>query len=105
MGDEYHHCITLFDDHPEGDGVLIAPQPVWMRVEREELPWINICFESPRPSPTQLLRKVEESDVCSKHFQGVSDVGIKFPIFCLRTCSLSRQHLDLEVLISMEVLR
>lgn len=45
-GDEDHHYITLFEDYPKGERVLIAPRSIMrMRVERKELPWTDIPFE------------------------------------------------------------
>lgn len=45
-GKNYHH-ITPFDDHPEGEGVTVAPWSIpHMKMTREELPWTEIRFES-----------------------------------------------------------
>lgn len=38
--------MTLLDDHPEGEGLLINPQSILkMRVEKAVLLWSNLIFD------------------------------------------------------------
>lgn len=42
-----HHFLTLFDDHPEGDCILINCRPIrGMSFKKYELPWANLWLES-----------------------------------------------------------
>lgn len=45
--DDEQHYLTLFEDHLEGEDVLMAPRSALiMRVGKEELPWTDIHLES-----------------------------------------------------------
>lgn len=51
---EGHHYISLFDDHPKEEGVLISPESILrMRMERGELPWPRLGSNQ-RDNPTKL---------------------------------------------------
>lgn len=58
--DENHQYLTLFDDHPEGEVVLITHCSIpRMRVEKGELSWDDNRFR--RFSGTKLLTLVPHS--------------------------------------------
>lgn len=49
----HHNYLTLFDDHPEADGILInSPTILRMRVEKGEKSWYNLRFAS-KTNPDQ----------------------------------------------------
>lgn len=100
--DEDHHHVSLFDDHPVGNGVTykISPSTLRMRVEREELPWAEARFESKTWSNLAFEARLQKTQWVSGVSQRFNYTCFKMPIIYARICPLSRQFLDLEVLLS-----
>lgn len=50
-GDEEHHYLPLFDDHTEGKSMSLASYAiVGLKIEREDMLWVDIKFETEAPT-------------------------------------------------------
>lgn len=46
-GNEEHHYLSLFDNHPKGEGVLIGRRSILkLKIEREEMSWADVWLEA-----------------------------------------------------------
>lgn len=93
---DYYHYLKLFDDHLDGDRILISPLSiVRMRVDKGELPCSDLRSESKTQS-NQTRSVGLGGDGFLGYYQEIVP-GWSKTLTCSRFLSLTRHHQDLEI--------
>lgn len=88
----------LVDEHPEGEGALICARPfLMMMMMKGELPWLEVTFELKTQGFRLWCQKVLAVLGVSNRLNKTGLIAV----VCARLYSLSKQHRDLVVIVSL----
>lgn len=99
--EDHHPYLTLFDDHPQGERILVSPHKLFsMRIEKGEMRWFELMYEW-KTQTTQLydvwcLKVMGLPGVTNMMYQA----GVKKALCWGRHLLLMKHHGDLKLLVS-----
>lgn len=83
--DKHHDYQTLFGDHPEGEGIIVDPRSILrMRIEKVEVPWSDLRFETKAQSHRSYDAWVRKLLVIHGVSAKMLKVGVRKAFYCSR---------------------
>lgn len=99
--DENHTYQALFGDRHNGERVVINPRSMLrMRVKQAEIAWTEFRFESKVQSHQSYNVWVQKIMAISENSAKIMKVGVTKALDCSRIFLITRDHQDIEFLIS-----